>query len=100
MESVSTTVGRTSSAGIPSTSAACMAMEVRVPPISVEPSTRFTVPSALTLTVQLDVEPEPHRHTAPAIGPAERCCVMRMLLHGLDHFDATDAAVLGTVGAA
>src|ERR1700730_8362564 len=55
--SVSATTGLTSSARMPSASAICMATEVRVPPISVEPSTRLTVPSALTLAVALDFRP-------------------------------------------
>ena len=56
-ESVSATTGRTWCACSPSTSAACMAMEARVPPMSVEPSTRLTVPSSLTLMVQEDCRP-------------------------------------------
>ena len=72
-ESVSTTIGRTSSAGIPSASAACMAIETRVPPMSVEPSTRFTVPSALTLIVQLEGSPtlnqKPTATPRPRLGP-------------------------------
>jgi hypothetical protein len=35
-----------------------MAIDVRVPPMSVEPSTRLTVPSALTLAVALDFRPQ------------------------------------------
>src|SRR5581483_7546821 len=73
IESVSTTVGRTSSAAIPRTSAACIAMDVRVPPISVDPSTRFTVPSAFTLIVQLDSNPtlnqNPTATPRPRFGP-------------------------------
>jgi hypothetical protein len=42
---------------MPSASASCMAIEVRVPPMSVEPSTRLTVPSALTLAVTVDLSP-------------------------------------------
>ena len=42
---------------MPSVSANCMAMLVRVPPISVEPSTSVTMPSPLTLAEQLDVPP-------------------------------------------
>ena len=42
---------------MPSTSAACMATETLVPPISAEPSTRFMVPSPLTAMVQLDSDP-------------------------------------------
>jgi hypothetical protein len=34
-----------------------MATDVRVPPMSVEPSTRLTLPSALTLAVALDFRP-------------------------------------------
>ena len=49
MESVSPTSGKTSSAEIPNTSASCWEIEVRVPPISTEPSVNITVPSALTL---------------------------------------------------
>src|SRR5438874_4041591 len=56
--SVSPTTGRTSPAPMPSASASCMAIEVREPPISVEPSTRLTVPSALTLALALDFRPQ------------------------------------------
>ena len=55
--SVSTTVGLTSSTGIPRTSAACIAIEVRLPPISVDPSLRFIVPSLLTAISQADASP-------------------------------------------
>ena len=57
MESVSPTCGLTSSARRPKVSANCMATDVRVPPMSVEPSTKLTVPSALTLAVQEDLSP-------------------------------------------
>ena len=42
------------STGIPSTSAACIEIEVLVPPMSVEPSTKLKVPSAFTANEQLD----------------------------------------------
>ena len=48
MLSVSGTMGSTSSTGIPSVSAACMATDVRVPPMSTEPSRSVTVPSAFS----------------------------------------------------
>ena len=54
MESVSPTLGLTSSAGMPSSSASCIEAEARVPPMSGEPSTRLTVPSGLTLAVAVD----------------------------------------------
>src|SRR5258708_9367653 len=47
-----------------------------------------------------DIKPEADRHTAPAIRPAERRRIVRMFLHGFDDFDAADAPVLRTVGAA
>ena len=43
---------------MPSVSANCIAMLVRLPPISVEPSTRFTWPSAFTLAETLDLPPQ------------------------------------------
>ena len=55
MVSVSTTVGVTSSAVRPRTSAACMATAVREPPISTEPVIRLMVPLLLTLIVADDV---------------------------------------------
>ena len=42
---------------MPSVSASCMAMLVRVPPISVEPSSSVTVPSSLTFAEQLETPP-------------------------------------------
>src|SRR5439155_9839149 len=47
-----------------------------------------------------DIEPETDRHAAPAIRSAERRRIVRMFLHGFDDFDAADAPVLRTVGAA
>ncbi len=55
--SVSTTEGLTSSTGIPSTSAACMAMEVLDPPMSVDPSVRLMDPSLLTAILQAESKP-------------------------------------------
>ena len=57
-ESVSATSGRTSSTSRPRVSANCWATEVRVPPMSGEPSARCTVPSALTTATALE-GPEP-----------------------------------------
>ena len=42
---------------MPSVSASCMAMPVREPPMSVEPSIRVTMPSSFTLAEQLDAPP-------------------------------------------
>ena len=47
IESVSTTCGFTSSYSRPIASANCIACEARCPPMSTEPITRLTVPSAL-----------------------------------------------------
>ena len=55
--SVSATDGWTLSAGMPSTSAACMAIDVREPPMSVEPSTSVIVPSAFTPMWHLESKP-------------------------------------------
>ena len=52
-ESVSPTDGLTSVTGIPSTSANCCDTEVRVPPMSGEPSMSFTVPSLWMMAVAL-----------------------------------------------
>ncbi len=49
--SVSPTWGLTSSTEIPNVSANCIAEVVRVPPISADPSIRFTVPSGLTVAI-------------------------------------------------
>ena len=50
-----------------------MAIEVRVPPMSVEPSTRLTVPSALMLTIAEDWRPmlnqKPDATPRPRFGP-------------------------------
>ena len=54
MLSVSATWGCTSSTGMVSTSAMCIAATTRVPPMSGEPSTRLTVPSELTLAKAVD----------------------------------------------
>jgi len=67
MESVSTMDGLTASIGRPSTSATCMAMAARLPPMSGDPSTKLTVPSGLTLAMAL-AGPEPLNH-APAATP-------------------------------
>ena len=56
-ESVSATIGFTSSTGIPNVSANCMAIEVRVPPMSVEPSSSVTLPSLFSLASTLEVKP-------------------------------------------
>ena len=73
MRSVSTTVGFTSSARRPRTSAACMAMEALVPPMSGLPSTKFTLPSAVTLMAQLEGMPmlnqKPTEAPRPLFGP-------------------------------
>ena len=55
--------------GMPSTSAACMAMDAREPPMSVEPSTRPMVPSAFTLMLALDRQPDVHPVTAGDAAP-------------------------------
>ena len=64
---------------MPSVSASCMAMLVREPPMSVEPSSSVTVPSAFTLAeharLQPDVEPEAGRDAAAAVR-AGRACVL------------------------
>ena len=57
IESVSTTVGWTSCAPIPRTSAACIETAVRLPPMSVDPSTKFKVPSLLTAILTDDLKP-------------------------------------------
>ena len=73
MVSVSTTVGDTSSALSPRTSAACMATAVREPPMSTEPVIRLMVPSLLTLMVADDACPPCHRYPIatprPRLGP-------------------------------
>ena len=57
MVSVSTTVGTTSSAAMPKTSAACIATAVRVPPMSTDPVTSPMVPLLLTMMVAADIWP-------------------------------------------
>ena len=73
-ESVSAVAGCTSSAAIPKTSAACMAIDVREPPMSVEPSTRLIVPSEFTEMKQLDGIPalnqKPIATPLPWLGPS------------------------------
>ena len=58
-ESVSTTVGTTSSTGRPSISATCIAIATRVPDRSADPVTRLTVPLEFTLTVADEPLPPP-----------------------------------------
>ena len=74
MESVSPMDGVTSSAAMPSTSATCMAMAARLPPMSGEPSTRLTVPSALTLATAvagpLPLNQAPAATPRPLLGPS------------------------------
>ena len=70
--------------GDPSVSANCMAIDARLPPMSVLPSTRFTVPSGFTAADALDCPPQlnpcpPLRHaraTAPLL--PQRGAIMRM----------------------
>ena len=73
MVSVSTTVGVTSPALRPSTSAACIATAVREPPMSTEPVTRLIVPSLLTWIVAAEVWPpcqrKPTATPRPRLGP-------------------------------
>ena len=57
IESVSGTIGCTSSIAIPSVSASCIAIDVRVPPMSIDPSRSVTVPSAFTIACALDGPP-------------------------------------------
>ena len=71
MESVSATEGLTSSGAIPNASASCMATAAREPPMSGDPSTRLTVPSALTLATTL-AGPEPVCQV-PTATPRPRC---------------------------
>ena len=59
MESVSATDGFTSSAFMPSASAACIARATRVPDRSAEPVIRLMVPLPLTLIVADDPLPPP-----------------------------------------
>ena len=54
---MSPTVGLTSVTGIPKISAACIEIDVLVPPISVEPSTNATVPSVFTVKLTVDFKP-------------------------------------------
>src|SRR5262249_7334356 len=74
MESVSPTVGCTSSTGIPSTSASCCATDARVPPMSGEPSTSLTVPSGFTIASALEgpvpLNQNPLATPRPRLGPA------------------------------
>ena len=55
---------------MPSDSANCMAIEARLPPMSVLPSTRFTVPSGLTAAAALDCPPQLNH--MPAATPRPR----------------------------
>jgi len=48
-----------------------MAIEARLPPMSVEPSSRLTVPSALTAAEALDLPPQLNQ--IPAATPRPRC---------------------------
>ena len=57
IESVSTTRGCTASYAMPSVSASCIASAARCPPMSTEPSTRLTSPSALSAANALDSRP-------------------------------------------
>ena len=67
IESVSAMEGLTFSAGIPRTSATCIAIAALLPPISGDPSTKLTLPSGITLTTAL-AGPEP-LNQAPAATP-------------------------------
>ena len=57
IEAVSPTIGRTFSTGMPSTSAAIMAIEAREPPISGLPETIVAVPSSLMWQAPEDSPP-------------------------------------------
>ena len=65
MESVSAMAGFTSFTVMPSTSATCIAMAARLPPMSGEPSIRLTVPSGLTDATAV-AGPLPLNHAPPA----------------------------------
>ena len=54
---ISLALVRIESTGMPSVSASCIAIDVRLPPISTDPSTRLTVPSGLRLAEALDLPP-------------------------------------------
>ena len=99
-ESVSPTIGLMLSAGIPSTSAVCMANEARVPPMSGDPSTRLTVPSALTLAVALagpvPLNQNPAATPRPWLATLKGSGVVLVLLCGLDSLQEADARIPGT----
>ena len=68
--------GLISVAGIPRTSAACIAIAARLPPMSGDPSTRLMVPSELTLAVALagpvPLNQAPAAIPLPRFGPSSR----------------------------
>ena len=74
MESVSAMEGLISVAGIPNTSAKCMAIAARLPPMSGDPSTRLMVPSGLTLATALagpvPLNQAPAAMPLPWLGPS------------------------------
>ncbi len=74
IELVSPTIGRTFSTGMPSTSAAIIAIEAREPPMSGLPDTTTAVPSSLMCTAALDSPPmlnqKPEATPRPWLGPS------------------------------
>ena len=82
---------------MPSVSASCMAMLVRVPPMSVEPSTSVTMPSSLTLAEQLDAPPMLNQNPAaiprPRFLPGSGDFQWSLFLRRLQAFDEADAGI-------
>ncbi len=74
IELVSPTIGRTFSTGMPSTSAAIIAIEAREPPMSGLPDTTTAVPSSLMWQAALDSPPmlnqKPEAMPRPWLGPS------------------------------
>ncbi len=89
---------------MPSVSANCMATLVRVPPMSVEPSIRLTVPSGLTLAAALDFKPmlnqKPLAMPRPRYLPFERRLPMVAGLGGFQRFDEADPRIGRPIDAA
>ena len=95
MESVSTTVGLTSSYAMPKVSAACWAMEARVPPMSHRAHDKadraIEVNGHYATGLEAAVHPEASGHAAALVLSAEGSLVMVVVLGRFQAFHETDA---------
>ena len=98
--SVSATIGRTRSTGMPSSSDTISACAARVPPMSGLPVTTAALPSAPSVTVALELMPalnqKPQARPRPCSGPSGALPV-RAVAHRFEHCLEADRPVRRTV---